>query len=126
MSADPDFHDPPSEEEPMPTGPTKVNYTRAMWVRAYLDGTHRQLHEAEIAQMRALGAYESEVKDIKRRRAEREQRAKQRASQWDQLTRFDRYEIRAMSRQRTAIKAFDALMEHISGANGEGGPNLTE
>jgi hypothetical protein len=126
MSADPDFHEPPAEEEPMPARPTIVNYTRAMWVRAYLDGTHRQLHDAEISQIMAQGTYESEVRHIKQRRAERKQRAKQRASQWEQLERFARYEIRALSRQRTAVKAFDALMELVSGANGEGGLNVAE
>ncbi|GEO14641.1 hypothetical protein [Microvirga aerophila] len=126
ISADPDFHELPSEEELMPARPIKVRYTQAMYVRAYLDGTHRQQQETEIAQIMAECAYDSEVKQIKQRRAERKQRARQRASQWEQLKRFARYERRALSRQRTAMKALDVLMEHISGTNGEGRLNLAE
>lgn len=103
------FSDPPGTDEPMPVRPTRVRYTKAMYVRANLDGTHQQQLEAELAQMREELAYEREVDRIKQQRTETQQRAKDRRSQWNQLERLDRYERRALSRRNKAIKVFNQV-----------------
>jgi hypothetical protein len=107
MRSNPAFHDPPLAKEPMPDRPARIKYTIAMRVKAYRDGTFAQQREATLAQLTEHWKYESEVERIKLRRANAKQDAKQRALQWDQLARLERYERRAVSQRNAAIRAFD-------------------
>jgi hypothetical protein len=108
MLVDPEFHDPPRATEPMPDRPQLVRFTQAMRVEAYLAGTDDEQLKVELAQIVKLGAYESEVERVRQRRAMAKKQAKQRALQWDQLARLERYERRALSQRNSAIRAFDA------------------
>ena len=107
MRADPEFHDPPQVMEPMPERPERTRFTQAMRVEAYRTGTDAEQRKAELAQLTAEWAYENEVERVKRRRADAKQKVKQRALQWDQLARLERYERRAVSQRNSAIRAFD-------------------
>ncbi|WP_210381260.1 hypothetical protein [Microvirga zambiensis] len=107
MLSNPEFHDPPCEMEPMPERPDRIRFTMAMRVEAYRAGTRAVQREVELAQIAAQSAYESEVERVKLRRANAKYEAKQRAVQWEQLARFERYERRAVSRRNSAIRAFD-------------------
>jgi hypothetical protein len=108
MLADPEFHDPPRVTEPLPDRPQLVRLTKAMRVEAYRAGTDDEQLKVEFAQIVKLGAYESEVERVRQRRAMAKKQAKQRALQWDQLARLERYERRALSQRNSAIRAFDA------------------
>ncbi|MGF9759572.1 hypothetical protein AAII07_30695 [Microvirga sp. 0TCS3.31] len=103
MLADPEFHGPPRALEPMPDRPERTRFTKAMQVEAYLAGQR----ELALAHITAEWAYESEVERVTRRRAHAKQKVKQRALQWDQLARLERYERRAVSQRNSAIRAFD-------------------
>jgi hypothetical protein len=107
MRADPEFHDPPRAMEPIPDRPGRTRFTQAMRVEAYRAGTDAEQRKAELAQLTAEWAYENEVEHVKRRRANAKQKVKQRAHQWDQLARLERYERRAVSQRNSAIRAFD-------------------
>jgi hypothetical protein len=91
----------------MPVRPQRVQFSKAAYVRAYLDGTHQQLQEAERAPITREIAYDTEMDRIKQRRKDAKQHIKEAASTWAQLERINRYERRALSRRNKAIKAFD-------------------
>jgi hypothetical protein len=110
MQSDPAFHDPPLVNEPMPECPDRIRFTMAMRIQAYRDGTRDEQRKAELAQIMEQCVYESKVERIKLRRANDRQDAKQRALQWAQLARYERYERRAVSRRDTAIRTFDTAL----------------
>jgi hypothetical protein len=107
MLSNPEFHDPPCAMEPMPERPDRVRFTMAMRLEAYRAGTRAAQREAELAQITARWAYENKVERIKLRRTNAKYEAKQRALQWEQLARLERYERRAVSRRNSAIRTFD-------------------
>jgi hypothetical protein len=107
MLADPEFHGPPRAKEPLPDRPQLVRFTKAMRVEAYLAGTDDEQLRSELAQIMKQCAYESEVERVKQRRATTNEQAKQRALQWDQLARLERYGRRALSQRNSSIRAYD-------------------
>jgi hypothetical protein len=109
MMSDPQFHDPPLTREPSPDRPARIKCTIAMWLEAYRNGTEVQQREAVLAQVAAHIAYESKVERIKLNWANAKRNAQQRARQWEQLARLERYERRAVSQRNAAIRAFDEV-----------------
>jgi hypothetical protein len=109
MVSDPEFHDPTLTRELMPDRPARIKYSVAMCLEAYRNGTDVQQREAVLAQVAAHIAYESKVERIKLNWANAKQKAQQRARQWEQLARLERYERRAVSQRNTAIRAFDEV-----------------
>jgi hypothetical protein len=107
MVSDSQFHDPPLTRERSPDRPARIKYTVAMCLEAHRNGTYVQQREAVLALFAEHIAYESKVERIKLDWANAKQKAQQRARQWEQLARLERYERRAVSQRNTAIRAFD-------------------
>ncbi|MFC4172937.1 hypothetical protein ACFOYU_12845 [Microvirga sp. GCM10011540] len=92
LTHDPALQSTPAEL-PLPVTPARPRYSRAAHAQAIRDGTEEQWLDAYFA-AKAAGANQRK-------------QAKQQASLWDQLSKLDRYERRALSRRDRAIQAFD-------------------
>ncbi|WP_040639306.1 hypothetical protein [Microvirga lotononidis] len=106
IASDPQFHDPLLAREPMPDRPARIKSSTAMWLEAYRNGTFVQQRESVLAQVAEHIIYESKIEQIKLDWANAKQEAQQRARRWEQLTRLERYERRAVSQRNSAIRAF--------------------
>jgi hypothetical protein len=79
----------------------------AVRAQAFEDGTHEALRQTELAQIALERRYDAGLAQHKRQQAQARESKQHQATDWDQLTKLDRYERRAVSRCDRAIKAFD-------------------
>ena len=94
-------------EEPLPPRPRRLKVSVADYERAFRAGVGEQLWEAKQASLMHELTYGLEVDRIRSQGAKTKQRAQQRRFDWQQLEKLDRYERRALSRRRAAIRTYD-------------------
>jgi hypothetical protein len=94
-------------EEPLPPRPKRLRISVADYERAFRAGVGEQLWAAVETSIMHEFTHGLEVDHIRSQRAKTKQRTQKRRSDWQQLEKLDRYERRALSRRRTAIRVFD-------------------